>query len=114
MPACIAVVLLDLDLPPPRPRGYRRETVVAEKLHAMAFRGALNSCMKDFYDVWLLATTFEFDGATLAAAIAATFAARATEIDPSPFALSDEFVEPGTNYEARWNAHDPDSPCRLP
>lgn len=92
-----------LDFPAPRLRGYRRETVIAEKLHAMVFLGALNSRMKDFYDVWLLATTFEFDGATLAEAIKATFAARATDIDIAPLALSDEFLV-APNTRANWAA----------
>jgi hypothetical protein len=92
-----------LDFPAPRLRGYRRETVIAEKLHAMVFLGALNSRMKDFYDVWLLATTFEFDGATLADAIKATFATRTTDIDVAPLALSDEFLD-AANTRANWAA----------
>jgi len=39
-----------LDLPRPHLRGYPRETVVAEKVHAMVTLGAINSRMKDFYD----------------------------------------------------------------
>jgi hypothetical protein len=35
-----------LDLPGPKLRAYRRETVVAEKLHAMVTRGMTNSRMK--------------------------------------------------------------------
>ena len=69
----------------------------------MIFLGALNSRMKDFYDIWLLATCFEFDGATLADAVKATFAERATEIDASPLALSDEFLE-AANTRANWAA----------
>jgi hypothetical protein len=51
-----------LDFPAPRLSGYRRETVIAEKLHAMVFLGALNSRMKAYYDIWLLAQSFDFDG----------------------------------------------------
>ncbi len=40
-----------LDLPAPRLRAYARETVVAEKFHAMVALGIANSRMKDFYDV---------------------------------------------------------------
>ena len=39
--------------------------------------GDANSRMKDFFDMWLLAASFEFDGLSLAAAVRATFA-RAT------------------------------------
>lgn len=37
-----------LDLPRPHLRGYPRETVVAEKVHAIVTLGAINSRMKDF------------------------------------------------------------------
>jgi hypothetical protein len=47
----------------------------------MVYLRTLNSRMKDFYDVWLLARQFAFDGALLAKAIAATFANRETAID---------------------------------
>ena len=39
------------------------------KLEAMVHLGIANSRMKDFFDVWFLAQTFAFDGATLSAAI---------------------------------------------
>jgi hypothetical protein len=51
-----------LDLPAPRLRAYRRETVVAEKFNAMVQLGIGNSRMKDFFDLRFLARTFEFDG----------------------------------------------------
>ena len=55
----------------PRPglRAYRRETVVAEKFQAMTALGMANSRMKDFYDLWVLARGFAFDGPTLSGAI---------------------------------------------
>jgi hypothetical protein len=40
--------------------------------------------MKDFYDVWLLSQTHEFDTNRLARAIAATFARRQTDIPVEP------------------------------
>jgi len=36
-------------------RAYPPETVIAEKFEAMVAHGALNSRMKDFYDIWFLA-----------------------------------------------------------
>jgi hypothetical protein len=44
-----------LHMPSPRLRGYPRDTVIAEKFQAMIYLGRLNSRMKDFYDIWLLA-----------------------------------------------------------
>jgi len=40
-----------LKLPAPIIRAYTRETVVAEKFHAMVVLGIANSRMKDFYDL---------------------------------------------------------------
>src|SRR4029453_2305760 len=57
-----------LPLPVPKLRMYPRETVVAEKLHAMVYLGLPNSRMKDFFDVWFLCREFPFDGALLVAA----------------------------------------------
>jgi len=92
-----------LDMPAPRLPAYPRETVVAEKFQAMVFLGTLNSRMKDFYDIWLLARQFDFDGQTLAAAVLATFANRATNIDPEPIAFKPEFYESEESVR-RWKA----------
>lgn len=77
-----------LDFPAPKLSGYPRETVVAEKLEAMVKLGVLNSRMKDFFDLFVLARRFDFDGATLASAVARTFANRKTAVVSDPFALS--------------------------
>jgi hypothetical protein len=54
-----------LDFPAPTVLAYRQPTVVAEKFQAMVALGIANSRMKDFYDLWVLARDFEFDGSTL-------------------------------------------------
>ena len=72
---------------------YPRESVVAEKFQAMVFLGSINSRMKDFYDLWLLSRCFDFDGKSLANAIAATFDNRVTEIEVDPVALRSEFFD---------------------
>lgn len=92
-----------LDFPAPMMRGYPRETVVAEKFEAMVQLGTLNSRMKDFFDVWLIARRFDFDGALLARAVTATFENRKTAIDPAPVALTATFTE-STTAEAQWRA----------
>lgn len=81
-----------LDMPAPRLLGYRRESVIAEKFQAIVSLGTLNTRMKDFYDIWLLARQFDYDGPTLLAAAKATFHKRATEIELSPSALTPEFA----------------------
>ena len=90
-----------LDLPAPRIRGYTRESVVAEKFHAMVLRGLLNSRMRDFFDVWVLSRQFHFEGGVLAAAVRETFERRDLEVDPRAVALTDEFATDGTKA-AQW------------
>lgn len=60
-----------LDFPAPRVLAYPMPAVVAEKFEAMVMLGRANSRMKDFYDIWKLAGTETFDGATLCAAMSA-------------------------------------------
>lgn len=82
-----------LDFPAPRIRVYPRETVVAEKLQAMVALGMPNSRMKDFYDLWMIARHFTFEGSILIEAIKATFDRRKTRVpEATPIALSDEFA----------------------
>jgi hypothetical protein len=93
-----------LDFPVPRLRAYPRETVVAEKFEAMVKLGIANSRMKDFYDLWVMARDFEFDGALLSRAIKATFERRGTALPTQvPLALSDEFSEDQAK-KAQWAA----------
>jgi predicted nucleotidyltransferase component of viral defense system len=65
-----------LSFPAPQILSYPRETVVAEKFQAMVMLGMSNTRLKDFYDLWVLATDFSFDGTVLGAALTATFARR--------------------------------------
>lgn len=82
-----------LDLPAPRIRAYPPETVVAEKLQTMVALGMQNSRMRDFYDLWIIARHFSFEGATLVKAVGATFNRRRTDIPQAvPTGLSDEFA----------------------
>jgi len=81
-----------LEFPAPVLRAYPRQTAVAEKFQAMVMFGIANSRMKDFYDLWLLAGNFEFDGPSLCKAIQATFHRRKTELPAKPpLALTPEF-----------------------
>ena len=92
-----------LDMPHPHLKGYPRETVVAEKFEAMVQLGMLNSRMKDFYDIWLLAKQFDFDGQSLKKAIQQTFAHRKIPLTPEPLALSDVFAK-DREKTAQWTA----------
>jgi len=73
-----------LDFPAPTLSGYSRETVVAEKLQALVQLRMLNTRMKDYFDLWLLARQPELNKEVLATAIKRTFANRGMEIVKLP------------------------------
>jgi hypothetical protein len=110
-----------LDFPPPEVWGYTRESVIAEKLQSMVRLGEINSRMKDFFDIWLLASHFSFEGPTLAQAIRETFSRRQTPLTAFPVAFDDTFAgNPGKQIQ--WQAflrryglgEDPAIPATLP
>jgi len=93
-----------LDLPAPQLRAYVRETVIAEKFNAMVELGFRNTRYKDFYDLWVLARTFDFDGRALSEAITATFSRRRTPIPTEiPIALTTDFSEAPLK-KTQWQA----------
>jgi len=84
-------VLLPMEAP--LIRAYPRETSIAEKFHAMVVLDIRNSRMKDFYDIWFMANTWEFDMALLRRAIALAFERRRSALPEGvPFALTNEFL----------------------
>lgn len=88
----------------PHLRVYPRYTVVAEKLEALTSLGMLNSRMKDYFDLWVLAKHSDFDGLILSQAVAATFERRRTVIpDGMPIGLADEFIQ-DAQKEKQWQA----------
>lgn len=81
-----------LDMPAPRLKAYPPETVLAEKLEAVVSLGLANTRIKDFFDIWAIAQTFNLDGAIVVAAIRATFNRRGTAYPGSaPTAMSAAF-----------------------
>jgi hypothetical protein len=69
-----------LDFPAPHLYGYPPETVIAEKFQATTVLGMANSRIKDFYDIWMLITNFEFEGRLIQTAIERTFQNRSTKL----------------------------------
>lgn len=93
-----------LDFPAPVLAAYSRESVVAEKFQAMVMLGMANSRMKDFYDLWILARQFDFQGPLLCEAIGATFERRRTLVPSDlPTGLSPEFSR-DQSKQAQWRA----------
>lgn len=90
--------------PAPRLKAYPRETVVAEKYQALVNLGIANSRMKDFYDLWVIAREFDFDGLTLSEAIRNTFSRRRTPLpEYIPSGLSPAFYG-DAQKNTQWNA----------
>lgn len=93
-----------LDAEPIRLLAYPPEAAIAEKYQAMVDLGTLNSRMKDFYDIWVLARVVAFNGGTLSRAIGATFVRRGAAVPTlSPPALTAEFARDATK-QAQWVA----------
>lgn len=93
-----------LPMPAPRIRAYPRESAIAEKLHAMVELGIRNSRMKDFYDIWFMATTWDFELPILHKAIVASFERRGLAVPRTlPFALTKEFTD-DTRKQQQWGA----------
>jgi len=85
-------------------QAYSVESVIAEKLHALAERGLLSSRLKDCYDLWALAQQHAFEGALLQQAIQATFAARGRAFEPElPTILTPAFAE-DAQKQRQWAA----------
>lgn len=93
-----------LEYPSPRLKAYPRETVVAEKYQALVNLGIANSRMKDFYDLFIMAHQFNFDGLTLPKAIQNTFVRRQTPLPTqTPTGLSSTFYR-DKQKNLQWNA----------
>ena len=89
-----------LGFPTPRIRAYPQEAVVAEKVQALVALGAINSRMKDYYDLWALSTKLAFKGDLLAQALRATFERRKTPLpDAQPPGLTSNFA---AEHEGMW------------
>ena len=63
-----------------------------------------NSRMKDFYDIWFMANTWEFEIESLRKAIEFSFRRRGTPLpEDTPFALTDSFLD-DAQKKMQWNA----------
>ncbi|MBQ5691149.1 MAG: nucleotidyl transferase AbiEii/AbiGii toxin family protein, partial [Alistipes sp.] len=80
---------------------YSLESTIAEKLDAILQRFELTGRMKDFYDIYYLSRTFDFDGLKLQTAIQETLQNRGTAYEKDSFervlALADD-----TDMQTKW------------
>lgn len=107
-----------LDLPAANIGAYPVYTVVAEKFQAMVELGIANSRLKDFFDLWMIASQFELEGDILMDAIAATFKRRETEIHLQDLTVfSDGFKldqQKATHWKAFLNKNQLDATKSFP
>jgi predicted nucleotidyltransferase component of viral defense system len=93
-----------LEFPKAQVKVYPPEASIAEKLEAMIRFGIANSRMKDFYDIWWMASHFSFRSVVLVKSITATFRDRQMIIpQPVPLALQEEFYRDSIK-NTQWNA----------
>ena len=91
-------VLLDMDIP--KVYAYSIYSVIAEKFEAFVSLGLANSRYKDFYDIYVLADSYDLNGMELMNAIIETFAHRETSFDDIA-AFEDDFIKDETR-QGRW------------
>jgi predicted nucleotidyltransferase component of viral defense system len=82
---------------------YSLETVVAEKFQTMIDKGVFNSRMKDFFDLYRIIITHEFNEEDLMAAILATFNNRNTDFTSNHVLFTEKFASDAV-LNQRWNA----------
>ena len=89
------------DFEAPVIKTYSLESTIAEKFDAILQCFELTGRMKDFYDIYYLSRTFDFEGAKLQAAIFETLQRRGTPYDRDSFkrvvALADD-----EDMQKRW------------
>jgi len=80
---------------------YSLESTIAEKLDAILQRFELTGRMKDFYDIYYLALTFNFEGEKLKTAISETLKNRKTNISLDSFARIIKLAD-NNDIQVRW------------
>jgi len=94
--------LLGGSVPRPTIQAYPLETVIAEKLHAMAQFGEMNTRVKDHFDIMMLSRLHAFEGAVLADAIAKTFAHQQRAIPETFAGLGERYAASNAQAWARF------------
>lgn len=93
-----------LDFPAPNLKGYPPESIISEKLEAAIALGAINSRMKDFYDIWLIMRRFKIDTIKLTEAIKKTFEHRNTSLPTKRPLFAEEIYDEASDRQTLWRA----------
>lgn len=89
------------DFEAPLIKTYSLESTIAEKFDAILQRFELTGRMKDFYDIYYLSRTFNFEGAKLQTAIFETLQRRNTQYDKDSFERVVALAKDGDMHK-RW------------
>ena len=102
-PQAMRIELL-LDHDPPEVLAYPMHAVIAEKLEAIVSIGMLTSRMKDYFDIYAIASTCRFSRRDLIESIEVTCRRRSTALPTElPMALSDSLPHDLTK-QTQWAA----------
>lgn len=91
------------DFDSPTINTYSLETTIAEKLDAILDLMEFSSRMKDYYDIYYLATHFEFDNEILAEAMKKTFVNRNHSFTKEQFDQAMQF-DNNPDMQKKWKA----------
>ena len=94
--------LLDGSFGTPNIRVYSLESVIAEKFDAMLKLSVMNSRMKDFFDIYMISSHWDFEGRVLQEAVRQTIERRLSRMELQPIVFDHSFVN--HQKEAQWNA----------
>ncbi len=93
-------VLLD-DFPQPKILTYSLESTVSEKFDAIISLMEATGRMKDFYDIYYIANSFEIEGIKLQEAISETLSNRGTPYEKDSVEVIERLVE-NQDIQKRW------------
>ena len=102
-PVSLDYPLLLEGLPEASILAYSTETVIAEKMHAIIDLADQSSRMKDYYDIYHLLTSFQYDTAILQDAINHTFENRHTPYNADTMFFREDFPN-HPQMQVRWTA----------
>ena len=89
------------DFEAPEVNTYSLESTIAEKFDAILQRFELTGRMKDFYDIYYLARTFDFDGLKLQTAIFETLQNRGTTYEKDSFERIAQLAD-DADMQTKW------------
>jgi predicted nucleotidyltransferase component of viral defense system len=102
-PVSLDFPVLLADSSVPKLRAYTPESAIAEKFEAIVKLNYATSRMKDFYDIYFMASNYKFDPDILKKAIEITFKNRGTDLSSRAIIYTKDFINDAIN-QTQWKA----------